>query len=126
MTAESKGLILVVEDEAAICMYMEEIFRGEGYEVLSAENGKAALDILRGLESLPCIIFLDVMMPVMDGYRFIDQVQNNPENKKFKDIPLVVVTAVYAPIPGKLFDIVRKPPNIDRLIELADKCSKRP
>lgn len=123
---DTKGIVLVVEDEEGICMYMEEIFKGEGYEVLSAANGQVGLDLLRTLQTLPAIIFLDLMMPVMDGRRFIDEIQKNPANARFKDIPLVVVTAVQSAVDGDLVEVVRKPPDIDYLIELAAKHAKLP
>lgn len=121
---KTRGIVLVVEDEDAICTYMEEIFKGEGYEVLSAPNGKAGIELLRTLKTLPSIIFLDMMMPVMDGRRFIDELQKNPENWRFKEIPLVVVTAVQSPVMGNLVEVVRKPPDIDHLIALAAKHAK--
>ncbi|WP_413288428.1 two-component system response regulator [Bdellovibrio sp. HCB337] len=121
MTTKEKGLIFIIEDEPAICMYMEELFTGDGFRVISTDNGKTAFELLRNLETLPSIIFLDLMMPVMDGWRFLRELQNNPENERIKDIPVVVITATQSDVSGNVVDVVRKPPDLDRLSELAEK-----
>jgi len=100
---------------------LEEIFRGDDFKVAIAENGHAALNILRSLEVLPSIIFLDLMMPVMDGHRFLYEIQQNPENARFKNIPVVVVTAAQTQVDGHVVAILRKPPDLERLLELAEK-----
>jgi len=119
--AKEKGLLLFIEDEPAICEYMETIFKSEGFKVASAANGKAALELLQTMDALPSLIFLDLMMPMMDGKRFLLELQKNPDNTRFKDIPVVVVTAATNNVIGDFVEVVSKPPNLDRLIELAEK-----
>jgi len=119
--ANAKGLLLFIEDEPAICEYMEAIFKSEGFKVASAENGKVALEMLRTMDTLPSLIFLDLMMPMMDGKRFLSEMQKNPDNTRFKDIPVVVVTAANNNVDGQFVELVSKPPDLDRLIELAEK-----
>ena len=65
-----KKQILVVEDNLLNREMLVEILSDE-YEVLEAENGKAALDILQHSENEIALILLDVQMPVMDGYAFL-------------------------------------------------------
>ena len=62
-------LILVVEDDRDISEGLRDALTGEGYEVVTAYNGKEALDRLRGIDR-PCLILLDLMMPVMSGAEF--------------------------------------------------------
>jgi CheY-like chemotaxis protein len=62
--------ILVVDDEAFIRMYLEEVLGDEGHEVRSAAEGAAALAILRDGGTLPDLILLDLMMPGMNGWEF--------------------------------------------------------
>ncbi|MBS1970942.1 MAG: response regulator [Bdellovibrionales bacterium] len=117
----SKKAVLIIEDEAAICMYMEEVFKGEGFPVLTAENGRLALELLHRQQTLPGLIFLDLMMPVMDGHRFIHELQENPENARFKDIPIVVVTASQMNVRGNVVTVLRKPVDLQQLCDFAEK-----
>jgi CheY-like chemotaxis protein len=119
--AKEKGLLLFIEDEPAICDYMEVIFTSEGFKVASAENGKSALELMKSMDPLPKLIFLDLMMPTMDGKRFLFELQNNPDYSRLKDIPIVIVTAAAENVVGNIVEVVSKPPNLDRLIELAEK-----
>ena len=84
------GVILLVEDEASVREVIEAVLQDEGYGVVCTENGSAALDVLReGLR--PCIIILDLMMPVMDGWQFRALQLQDAELLK---IPTVVYSAV--------------------------------
>lgn len=84
------SVILLVEDEASIREVMEEVLRAEGYGVVCADNGADALETLRG-GLRPCIIILDLMMPVMDGWQFRAAQMRDAELLK---IPTVVYSAV--------------------------------
>ena len=70
--------ILVVEDNELNREILREILSVE-YHVLEAENGQTALKVLQEHKSSISLIFLDVMMPVMDGYTFLDQVKADRE-----------------------------------------------
>lgn len=83
---------LVVEDEEDIRNLLVEQLRDKGCRVRNAGNGAAALRRVR--EQKPDIVFVDIMMPVMDGILFISELQESPETN---DIPVVLVTAVNAP-----------------------------
>ena len=84
------GVILLVEDEASVREVIEAVLQDEGYRVVCTENGSEALDVLRaGLR--PCIIILDLMMPVMDGWQFRALQMRDPELLK---VPTVVYSAV--------------------------------
>lgn len=64
--------ILIVEDDADLNEAYQLILTSAGYTVLSAYNGREALDILKEKEIEPAIIFLDLRMPVMDGIEFLE------------------------------------------------------
>ena len=83
-----KKQILIVEDNALNRSMLSEILSGE-YQVLEAENGQEALDVLKHHRDSVALILLDVMMPVMDGYTFLDRVKKEDE---LALIPVIVMT----------------------------------
>ena len=83
-----KKRILVVEDNELNRAILCEIL-SEEYQVLEAENGQAALELLQAHKSSISLIFLDVMMPVMGGYTFLDRIRADGE---LSLIPVVVTT----------------------------------
>ena len=80
--------ILVVEDDDAIRGLVSEVLRDDGYDVREASNGIEALDRLR--EQRPDLIVLDLMMPVMDGWAFVEECRRKP---CCDDVPIVVTSA---------------------------------
>ena len=80
--------ILIVEDNELNRAMLCEIL-SEEYQVLEAENGQEALDILAHFGDTVALILLDVMMPVMDGYAFLDLVRQDPQ---LSLIPVIVTT----------------------------------
>lgn len=82
--------ILVVEDDKFISADLELLLSSEGYSVACANNGDEALSILQRSNSLPSIVLLDLMMPVMDGWEFRAAQIRDP---RLASIPVVVMTA---------------------------------
>jgi CheY-like chemotaxis protein len=84
--------VLVVDDDKDIRESITEILEDEGYPVALASNGCEALKRLRAGSdsSRPCVILLDLMMPIMDGGQFITEQMSDPS---LSGIPVVVVTA---------------------------------
>ena len=79
--------ILVVEDDPDIRESVVGILEAEGYAVRGAEHGAMALQCLRA-NSPPCLIVLDLMMPVMDGWTFCMEKDKDPsERVKAPDVP---------------------------------------
>jgi CheY-like chemotaxis protein len=117
----AKKLILIVEDDARIRESLGEVFEGEGYPIKTAQNGKEALSVLRILEDLPGLICLDLMMPEMDGQAFLVEIQKKTENVRFKNIPVAIISAARQEVFGNIVAYLRKPPQIDQLIQLAEK-----
>src|SRR5262245_32740741 len=71
------GPILVVDDEPYIIRSLSYVLEREGYWVETARNGEEALHKIRDLH--PCLVFLDVMMPVKNGYQVCAEVREDPE-----------------------------------------------
>ena len=82
---------LVVEDEEDIKHLLVEELEDKGFQVREADNGVIALQCVS--ERMPDIIFVDVLMPVMDGFVLISKLRENPETS---GIPVVLVTAINA------------------------------
>jgi CheY-like chemotaxis protein len=80
--------ILLVEDDPASRDMMRQILEKEGWIVTEAENGCLALDCLK--KERPELILLDLMMPEMDGFGLVRELQRNPA---WRSIPVIVVTA---------------------------------
>jgi signal transduction histidine kinase/DNA-binding response OmpR family regulator len=85
----SDGLVLVVDDDAEVRDIVRSTVQGAGMRVAEAINGRAALDWLRA-NPLPALILLDLMMPEMDGFEFLDKVR---ADAGLRDVPIVVLTA---------------------------------
>jgi len=81
--------VLVVDDDPAIRGLVADALRGEGYAVDLAAHGREALDALRARR--PATIVLDLMMPIMDGFSFIEACQRE---QLCIDVPIVVISAV--------------------------------
>jgi CheY-like chemotaxis protein len=81
--------VLIVEDDYDIRTSMSMMLKLDGYTVTTADNGLAALEILKN-NPLPCIIILDLMMPVMSGIEFRER---QLDSEVWAGIPVVVVSA---------------------------------
>jgi CheY-like chemotaxis protein len=57
-------VVLVVDDDSSVRESMSELLDAKGYSVLQAENGQKALDVLKEMPHLPCLVVLDLTMPV--------------------------------------------------------------
>jgi CheY-like chemotaxis protein len=89
-TAGPCGGILVVDDDPDIRDSLREVLEDEGYEVACVGNGREALDHLKSANPRPCVILLDLMMPVMDGWEFRALQLRTPT---LAPIPVMVITA---------------------------------
>src|SRR5690606_21198521 len=87
-TANPGGRILVVDDQPANLRAVSALLTRHGYEVLTAGNGEEALAI--ATEQVPDLLLLDMMMPGMDGFELLEQIQQHPELRK---LPTIFLTA---------------------------------
>ena len=79
---------MIVEDDLATRNLTKKILEKEGWNVAEAENGKIGIEQIKN--NIPGLILLDIMMPEMNGFEFINEIQKNTEWMK---IPIVVVTS---------------------------------
>jgi CheY-like chemotaxis protein len=82
-------LVLIVDDEPEVRAIIRQTVEGVGLKTAEAVNGRAALDWLSE-NPLPALILLDLMMPGMDGFEFLEKMQ---EDEDLTDVPVVVLTA---------------------------------
>jgi DNA-binding response OmpR family regulator len=80
--------ILIVDDEPSIVVPIQFLMEQQGYNVLVAQNGEDALDIIYRYK--PDLILLDIMLPRIDGYEVCEIVRLNPE---YRDIKIIFLTA---------------------------------
>lgn len=81
--------ILVVDDEADVCTYLETLLQDNGYDTITAKDGEVATRLLR--QERPDLVTLDISMPEKSGVRFYRETKDDPELAK---TPVVIVTAV--------------------------------
>jgi DNA-binding NarL/FixJ family response regulator len=86
-TGDQKTLLLI-DDDPNLILLVKDYLEFRGYEVMTAENGREALDVLSN--SNPDMIICDVMMPEMDGYAFVEHVRSSPETEW---IPVLFLSA---------------------------------
>ena len=85
----SKAKIMVVEDNIDETKLIKMALEPEGYEVVTAMNGREAKEKIG--DANPNFVILDVMMPEMDGFHFCSWLRSN---ENYKDIPVVLLTGV--------------------------------
>jgi PAS domain S-box-containing protein len=88
-----RGPILIVDDERDVHTLLTELLRLEGCEVATAIDGAAALEYLRAATTLPCLILLDLVMPNVDGWEFLEQRTYDP---RLAEIPVVLISGQVA------------------------------
>ena len=81
--------ILLIEDDVSTAEALRDLLAMSGHEVVCARNGQEGLDRLRDGRGF-CLILLDLMMPVMNGFEFREAQRNDP---RFASIPVIVLTA---------------------------------
>ena len=84
-----KKKILIVDDEQGLVTYLETLLQDNGYDTVSAPDGRIAFDKLKS--ERPDLVTLDISMPETSGIRFYRNLKEDPELAK---IPVVIVTAV--------------------------------
>ena len=116
MLNESEQTVLVVEDDDDIRNTVALALELEGYRVCLASNGLEALTITRTRNDIG-LIFLDLMMPVMDGRKFIEEYRNDGLATRVPRVPIVVLTAAgERQCPEGARELVNKPLDLDSLL----------
>jgi two-component system, OmpR family, response regulator CpxR len=112
---EDRFTVLVVDDDIDIRESLRDIIEAEGYPVVCAANGEAALQLLAELPR-PGLIVLDLMMPMMSGWEFLALVRGD---KALADIPVAVISAsggMRQPHGATCF--LQKPVDLDTVLDL--------
>ncbi|HEY7661317.1 MAG TPA: response regulator [Actinomycetota bacterium] len=119
MTVDTATRVLVVDDEPQVVWMLQFSLEAEGYQTYSARDGRMALEELR--EHHPTLMLLDIMMPVMDGWSVLEQLQELPT----EDRPRVVVVSARSSLRdrAKAAELgadafVSKPFNVDDLLDV--------
>jgi CheY-like chemotaxis protein len=81
--------VLIVDDEYGIAELLEAVLTDEGHRVLTASNGRHALSVLE--TEKPDVMFLDYMMPVMDGATMLTHLRSKPD---LRDMPVVMMSSI--------------------------------
>jgi len=124
---KKRDMVLIVDDMDMNRLILESIL-SDDYDILQAENGLVAIDLLYNAVDLPAIVLLDIMMPEMDGFEVLDLIKSNTRTAS---IPVVFITAADIEstetrgLRGGAVDYVSKPFNpevvkarVDNHIEL--------
>lgn len=120
---EKPPRILLVEDDESIRLTLEEFLTDEGYVVTTANNGLQAMNQLQDIEFQPDLILMDLFMPVLNGFEFVEFYSNSIELKHSK-APLVVMSASGGKVKSIFNNIdayLKKPLNVDELLEVVRK-----
>jgi CheY-like chemotaxis protein len=108
--------VLVVDDDEHIVAILSEVLSDEGYRVVSARDGAEAIAVVR--RDKPDVILLDLMMPNVSGWSFLDMYRRTPP----PHAPVIVVSAIpqaALKLPEEdVQQVVRKPFSVDRLLEV--------
>ena len=111
--AVHNGVVLVVDDERYIVDLLTDLLQDEGYHVLRASDGQAALEILS--QQLPDLVVADVMMPRIDGMRLLALIREQNRN-----LPVILMSAAVTPQSDDV-TFLRKPFDIDVLLALIER-----
>lgn len=120
-------LVLVVEDDPGLREALCEAVRDEGFEPCEAQDGRQALECLsRG--ATPCVMLLDLMMPVMNGWQLLDWFKAHPEHR----LPVIVMSAASSSDVDRVRGsgppvtrVMRKPLDLEALLDAVHVACER-
>lgn len=120
MTSSPQHTVLIVEDEEDLREMMMVALEMNGYAVVTADEGKEALQKLESIER-PCLILLDLLMPGMNGWDFFEKLREIPA---YSSVPVIVHSSAPDRAPAGVTRVVRKPLLFNELISLVrEYCS---
>jgi CheY-like chemotaxis protein len=115
---EHSASVLLVEDDKDIRDAVSAVLEAEGYTVITAGNGQEALAALE--RGQPCVILLDLMMPVMNGWDFMEEVK---KSRRLAELPVVVVSAYSERKAEGVRRVLKKPLDVNQLLAaVSDYC----
>jgi len=109
--------ILVVEDDTDLRGALAGLLEDQGFGTLRAKDGVEALKKIREVRR-PCLILLDLMMPRMNGWEFLEL---HRSDRSLSSIPLVLVTAFRDTEPAQAKAMITKPIDVPKMIETLER-----
>lgn len=110
--------VLIVDDEEGICETLRDVFEDEGFAVRTVNNGRDALTVLNELAIKPCVVILDLVMPVLDGNAVYRAMKADPV---LAQVPIIISTSDPSRAPAGAL-IMRKPIALDLLVAAVHRC----
>jgi len=123
---EAPSTILIVDDAPEILVLLQTKLKKYGHNIITANNGKEALKILK--EPLPNLILLDLEMPIMDGIQTLQEIR---KLYSAKVLPIIIHSSKITPDNIELFrhsanDYIQKPANFNHLLQKIQHHARRP
>jgi CheY-like chemotaxis protein len=110
--ADRRPLVLVVEDDSEIRQALVEACELAGFEPVSAADGHEALTWLRTASTLPSVVLLDLVMPVLDGWQFLAL-----RTPALRAVPVVVLSGRHDPLLPEGVAVLTKPVSLGELFD---------
>jgi len=114
----AQGYLLVVEDDPDIRKLLDTTLTFKGYRVVTAHNGREAIDFIQ--REPPLVVITDILMPQLDGFGLVHRLRIDPETR---DIPVVFITATYVSRADQEFALnigvtrfIQKPVDLDKFL----------
>jgi CheY-like chemotaxis protein len=115
--------VLVVDDNDDVREGARRLLEQEGFHTVGASNGAEAIQVLKEPGEPPCMILMDLMMPVMSGWQLLSVLS---VDERWSKIPRVVMTAAGGDLHVDPTPVLRKPFDCDRLISaVREACGPR-
>jgi CheY-like chemotaxis protein len=110
-------VVLIVDDDEAIRESLELVLQDDNHRTAAAADGRAALEWLRHNRP-PCLILLDLMMPIVDGWQVIESLR---QDERLAHVPIVVITAFSRNLGNAAkLPILRKPIELRDLLKVTN------
>lgn len=109
--------VLLVEDEEDLRETMRDALELNGFEVIAAEDGQAALEALDHIDHV-CLVLLDLLMPRMNGWDFFEQMRARPA---LADVPVIVHSSAPGQAPKGVTRVLQKPLGFEQLISIVQE-----
>src|SRR5262245_50109043 len=120
---EGRDYILIVEDDAEVSETFTEALQENGHRVVSFGDARFALEYLRQKSVLPQLIFLDFLMPDMDGWQFLAE---HRRDRRISEVPVVGVSGSdrvdERSLSRSVVQLLRKPVSLDALLDAVRRC----
>ncbi len=114
----ARPLVMIVDDDCEIQALLREALGSDRFEVVCCSDGAEALRLLE--EQRPALLLVDLMMPVMNGWELVAELQRDPA---LREVPILVLTAAGThwgyPVPNER--VVQKPFELDELLRRVDE-----